>query len=77
MIKDAFVQDNEKLSLKDAFRLLQQSLRGLQKDNIGPVTPSRLKQAMQRKLPTFDEGVSLPVFLVFYVQQQTQKPVFP
>lgn len=56
LIKDAFVQDNEKLSIKDAFRLLQQSLRGLQKDNIGPVTPSRLKQAMRRKLPTFDEG---------------------
>ena len=35
---------------------LQQSLIGLQKDNIGPVVPSRLKQAMQRKIPTFDEG---------------------
>ena len=77
LIKDAFVQDNEKLSIKDAFRLLQQSLRGLQKDNIGPVTPSRLKQAMRRKLPTFDEGEwALPVFPVFTCSSRL-KTYFP
>ena len=44
------------LSKDEAFELLVEALVGLQKDDPQPVLAGLIKQAMQRKLPTFNES---------------------
>ena len=44
------------LSKEEAFELLVEALVGLQKDDPQPVLAGLIKQAMQRKLPTFNES---------------------
>ena len=44
------------LSKEEAFELLVEALQGLQKDDPQPVLAGLIKQAMQRKLPTFNES---------------------
>lgn len=44
------------LSKSDAYKLLVETLAGLQKDDPQPVLAGLVKQSMQRKVPTFDES---------------------
>lgn len=40
----------------EAFRLVVETIEGIQKDEAGPVQGGRLKQSILRKVPTFDES---------------------
>ncbi len=48
--------DKAKFSLEKAHEILKDSIEGIQKDQPGPVSAGIIKQSIQRKYPTFDEG---------------------